>query len=121
VARHDRFGDAKLVDPPLDRLQRLTHRVIAKLLRDVRLERVGIGAASARRTIELGRDVRFRRSKRLLVGDALDLDLGGAHGGDRALNGGGAHRRAQPFGGQLRRQPQRIVGVNAEHEVDTAL
>ena len=37
VPGHDRLGDAQLVDPPLDRLQRLRHRLVAQLIGDVRL------------------------------------------------------------------------------------
>ena len=46
VTRHDRFGDAELVDAALDRLQRLVDGVLAKLDDDVRLEREGVAAGA---------------------------------------------------------------------------
>ena len=69
VARHDRLGDAQLVDAALDRLQRLVHRVVAQLVDDVRLEREGVACRRSATAVVVDVDLGQRvAERRILVG-----------------------------------------------------
>ncbi len=122
LPRHDRFGDAELVDAPLDRLQRLRHRLLAQLVPDVGLHHVGIAAAGARLAIEDRIGLDRGGAESLVVLDALDHELSRVGGFEaRDDDAGRGQRLAQPLDGGVRLQPQRIVGLDAEDQVDTAL
>ena len=58
MARHHGLGHPKLVDAVLNRANRLRHRVVRHLHRDVRLHDEPIGAARARLTVERVLDLR---------------------------------------------------------------
>jgi hypothetical protein len=119
VARHDGLGDAQLVDAALDGLQRLIHRALAVVDRDVRLH---LERVAPRRCPTSGRR-RARRRQRA----AERRILIGRHAGDR--EGGRpvavavapvtprrAQLLAQLVGRALGQQPQRIVGLHAQHQ-----
>jgi len=75
VAGDDRLGNTELVDAAFDRLESLRDRLIAELVRDVRLYTVGI-AARLRRSVVHGFGIRRLRTERGIVGDAISPELG---------------------------------------------
>jgi hypothetical protein len=121
VAGDDRFGHAQLVDTTFDRLERLGHRLIAQLNRDVGLHAIRV-AARLRRPVIVGIRIDCRRPEPAVVLNPFNPELGGAdHVGRRELHARPLQRFPQALDRRFRLDPQRIVGVHTKHEVDAAL
>ena len=124
MAGHDGLGHAELIHAALDGLQGLVHGALAVVDRDVRLHLKGVGPGPVRRAVVRQLDRGGGRAERgLLVarhaGDRERGRRGGRHGD--AGHAGRAHRLAQLVGRALGQQPQGLVGLDAEHQVDAAL
>ena len=124
LLRDARLGDAQLVDAPLDRLARLDDRFVAQVHLDVRLHRERVGAADARTAVEVRLHVvRGRPERRVLrLGNALHVEvcrIVGQQIGDGDV--GLLQRLAQLLHRLLGLDLQRIVGLDAQHEMHAAL
>ncbi len=123
LLRDDRLGHAQLVDPSLDGHPRLDDGGDLHVAGDVRLhgERVAPGARLAveHRLQVHGRLPEHRVLRRL---DAGHLELRRAEGGDGdAGHAGRLERLAKPLAAVHRLQLERLVGIDAEDEMDAAL
>ena len=124
LLRDARLGDAELVDAALDRLARLDDRLLAQVDLDVRLHRERVAAVHAAAAVEVRLHLVGGRPERRVLRrrHAVDLEMdriGRVHVRDRDV--ARLQLFAQPLHLLLGHQPQRIVGLDAEHEVDAAL
>ena len=123
VAGDHRLGHAELVDPALDGLQRLVHRLLAELVDDHRLQAEGVVGPRLRPVVgEVDVDQRLaelRVLRRRHPGDAELAAAGHGHPADGDVLG--AQGLAQPVGRRLGLDPQRVVGLHPHHQVHPAL
>ncbi len=123
LTRDDGLGHAELVDAALDGADGLIHRLLANLVGDVRLHAEGVGAGRTRLAVVGRLDFGGRLAEHavLLGGDAGQLKRGRAQGRRRDADAAGLHQLlAQPVHRRLGLQPQRVVGLDAEDQVDAA-
>ena len=125
LLRDARLGDAELVDAALDRLPRLHDGFVAQVHLDVRLHRERVGAVAARSCDRSWPAPRRPPAGTPRPAPAARLRRGSASG--RATRGSSADALglqqllAQPLHLLLGLEPQRIVGLHAQHEVHAAL
>ena len=124
LLRDARLSDAELIDAALDRLPRLHDRLVAEIHLHVRLHREGVAAVRPGAAIEVRLHfVRGRSERRVLRRrHAVDAELRRV---DR-LDGGKRdvlrlQLFAEPLGLEIRFEAQRIVGLDAQVEMDAAL
>ena len=131
IARDDGLGDAELVDASLDGVARLIDRVPREIARrgwfqPEDLECGGTIAVAAVLpaidAIECVRGVGGDPPERRGIVDAIHLEFAGPGDVDAAKGHAGlGQRRAQAFGGELRVQLQRLIGLDAQHEMNAAI
>ena len=123
LLRDVRLGHAQLVHTPVDGLPRLDDRIGAQLVLDVGLHREGVAAVGPRTAIEAGRKIGGPITERRVLRrrDALDPNLGNGRRGHHRRDVAHAQRFAQLLGRLIRLQPQRIIGFDAQHQMDAAL
>ena len=123
LLRNARFRHAELVDAAFDRLTRLHDRFIAQLQLDVRLHRERVAAVHVRAAVEVR--LHFVRSRAEIgvhcLRYAVDLELRRAEAVDRGERDALRLKLlTEPLHLRFRFQPQRIVGLDAEDEMDAA-
>ena len=121
LSRDDRLGDAQLVHPALDRLERLRDGLFPELHGQVRPHGVGV-TARAGRAGEHGIHLNGRRPESLIVLNPFDNELG--RGRDLelgVLDSSGRKRLAQALHRCFRLDPQRGVSLHTHDHVHAAL
>ena len=117
--------DAELVHAALDRLARLDDGFFAQRRLHARPHREGVGAAAAGAPIEVGSTsfAAWRNAPSWSGRHALDLELGRARRPSMLVTATPAvvSALAQPLHLRSGLDPQRIVGLDAQHEVHAAL
>ena len=124
LLRDARLRDTELVDAALDGLARLDNGFLPEVDLDVRLHRERVAAVHAAAAVEVGLDLvgRGPEGRVLCRRHRFDLEMGRVgrvHVADR--NVARLQLLAQPLHVLVGHQPQGIVGLDAEHEVDAAL
>ena len=125
MACDGRLRHTEIVDPAVDRVQRLDDGLLAQVPLDVLLHREVVRTADTRAALVVGRRLLVRQAaelgvfvlryafhterQRRLHRDRTDVDV-------RI-----PQRLAQLFARRRRRDPKRVVGVHAEDEVHAAL
>ena len=122
VPGDDRLGHAQLVDAPLDRLQRLRHRLFAKLGRDVRPHRVGVRPPAPESRLNTVSTSAAACLKACVVLNAFDAEFVGPVTSARCTGRWCAlsvsRSRSTVVSVSMRK---RIVGLHPHHQMDAAL
>ncbi len=123
LLRDARFGDAKLIDAPLDGLPRLHDSFLAKPLRDVRTHAERVAAAGAGAAVEIDGLLLSGLTERLLLPGRHTVDAERRHIEDRDVRRHAAALQLflETAAVLLGLHAQGVVGLHAQHKVHAPL